>query len=52
MAAVLLEEWLHELAALAQEHSVLQQEERVVGEQGLPQATRDEGPSDIVKSNK
>jgi len=30
MAAVLLEEWLQELAALAQEHSVMQQEEIVL----------------------
>ena len=29
MAAVLLEEWLQELAALAQEHSVLRQEEKM-----------------------
>eukprot|EP00092_Neocalanus_flemingeri_P054502 GFUD01064198.1.p1 GENE.GFUD01064198.1~~GFUD01064198.1.p1 ORF type:complete len:887 (+),score=170.61 GFUD01064198.1:94-2754(+) len=32
MAAVLLEEWLQELAALAQEHSVMQQEEIVLRE--------------------
>ena len=31
MAAVLLEEWLQELAALAQEHSVLLQQERILG---------------------
>ena len=31
MAAVLLEEWLQELAALAQEHSVLQQQWSAVG---------------------
>ena len=27
LAAVILEEWLHELAAIAQEHSVLQKEQ-------------------------
>lgn len=32
MAAVLLEEWLQELAALAQEHSVMEQEEIVLRE--------------------
>jgi len=32
MAAVLLEEWLQELAAIAQEHSVMQQEEIVLRE--------------------
>jgi hypothetical protein len=31
MAAVLLEEWLQELAAIAQEHSLLQQQWSVVG---------------------
>ena len=31
MAAVLLEEWLQELAALAQEHSVLLQQEKILG---------------------
>ena len=30
MAAVLLEEWLQELASLAQEHSVLQQQENIL----------------------
>ena len=30
MAAVLLEEWLQELAALAQEHTALQQQQRAV----------------------
>ena len=30
-AAVLLEEWLQELAALAQEHSVLLQQEKILG---------------------
>ena len=32
MAAVVLEEWLQELAALAQEHSVLLQQERILAD--------------------
>ena len=46
MAAVLLEEWLQELAALAQEHSVLQQQEKILGidERILDNELETEGP--------
>ena len=46
MAAVLLEEWLQELAALAQEHSVLLQQEKILGieERSLDNELETEGP--------